>query len=372
MAGRIVVFGATGYTGRNTAERLVARGERPVLAARNVERVRALGDELGGLEVAVADVGRPESVHDLVGAGDVLVATVGPFGRWGDPAAEAAIAAGAHYLDSTGEPAFIRRVFEHFGPRAEAAGIGMVTAFGFDWVPGNLAAALALREAGDAAARVRIGYFSPGELKGSGGTMATIASSTLEPAFAWRDGRLVTERGAKRYLTFDVNGRERPAVSVGSSEHFTLPRLNPRLREVDAYLGWFGPASRPMQAMSAGLAAVTAVPGVREGLIGLAGRFVKGSTGGPDEEMRAKSGSYAIATVLDDADRELAEVRVEGGNAYDFTFGVLAWGASVAAKGGLQAAGAVGPAEGFGLDELEAGCREAGIHRVGESATASA
>jgi short subunit dehydrogenase-like uncharacterized protein len=157
-------------------------------------------------------------------------------------------------------------------------------------------------------------------------------------------------------------------VSVGSSEHFTLPRLNPGLREVDSYLGWFGPASRPMQALSAGLAAVTAVPGAREGLIGLAGRFVKGSTGGPDEEVRAKSGSYAVATVLDDAGRELAEVRVEGGNAYDFTFGILAWGASVAAKGGLQAAGAVGPAEGFGLDELEAGCREAGIERVGEPA----
>jgi short subunit dehydrogenase-like uncharacterized protein len=370
VAGRIVVFGATGYTGRNTAERLVARGERPVLAARNVERVRALADELGGLEIAVADVGRPESVRDLVEPGDVLVATVGPFGRWGDPAAEAAIAAGAHYLDSTGEPAFIRRVFEHFGPRAETAGIGMVTAFGFDWVPGNLAGALVLREAGEAAARVKIGYFSPGEIKGSGGTMATIASSTFEPAFAWRDGRLVTERTAKRYATFDVNGRRRPAVSVGSSEHFTLPRLRPGLREVDSYLGWFGPASRPMQAMSAVAAAATAVPGMTSGLQSLAGRFVKGSTGGPDAELRAKSGSYAVATAYDESGRELAEVRVEGGNAYDFTFGALAWGATTAAAGGLKGAGALGPADGFGLDELEAGCREAGIARVEQPASA--
>jgi short subunit dehydrogenase-like uncharacterized protein len=364
VAGRIVVFGATGYTGRNTAERLVARGERPVLAARNVERLRALADELGGLEVAVADIGRPESVRELVGAGDVLVATVGPFTRWGDPAAEAAIGAGAHYLDSTGESSFIRRVFEHFGPRAEAAGIGMVTAFGFDWVPGNLAGALALREAGDAATRVEIGYFSPGELKGSGGTVATIATSTFEPSFAWRGGHLVTERTAKRYRRFDVKGRQRPAVSVGSSDHLTLPRLHPGLREVDSYLGWFGPASRPMQAMSAATSLATAVPGARSALMSLAGRFVKGSSGGPDAELRAKSGSYAAATAYDDGGRELAEVRVEGGNAYDFTFGILAWGASSAAAGGMKGAGALGPAEAFGLDELEAGCREAGIARV--------
>jgi short subunit dehydrogenase-like uncharacterized protein len=364
VAGRIVIFGATGYTGRHTAERLVESGVRPVLAARNVERVRALGDELGGLEIAVADIAQPESVRDLVGPGDVMVATVGPFNQWGDPAAEAAVAGGAHYLDSAGEPVFIRRVFERFGPRAEAAGIGMVTAFGFDWVPGNLAAALALRDAGEAAKRVKIGYFSPGEIKPSGGTAATMASSTLEPAFAWREGRLVTERSAKRHATFDVRGRQRPAISVGSSEHFTLPRLQPGLREVDSYLGWFGPASRPMQVMSAGVALATAVPGVKRGLLSLADRFVKGSTGGPDAELRAKSSSYAIATAYDDTGRELAEVRVEGASAYDFTFGILAWGARTAAAGGLKASGALGPAEAFGLDELEAGCREAGIVRV--------
>src|SRR5256714_7157332 len=108
MAGRIVLFGATGYTGRLTADAMVARGVRPVLSARNVERLRELGDELGGLEIAVADVSRPESVRDLVERGDVLVTTVGPFARWGDAAAEAAISAGAPYLDPAGGPTFLR------------------------------------------------------------------------------------------------------------------------------------------------------------------------------------------------------------------------------------------------------------------------
>ena len=96
----------------------------------------------------VADVSRPETVTALVEEGDVIVATVGPFVKWGAAAAEAAIAKGAHYIDSTGEPPFIRDVFERYGPRAESAGIGMITAFGYDWVPGNLAGALALAARG--------------------------------------------------------------------------------------------------------------------------------------------------------------------------------------------------------------------------------
>src|ERR671929_1104832 len=124
MAGRIVLFGATGYTGDLTARALVARGARPVLAARTEARVRALADELGGLEWAVADVERPDSVRGLVERGDVLVSTVGPFTRWGQPAVQAAVAAGAHYLDSTGEGAFIRDVFERHGAGAQAAGCG--------------------------------------------------------------------------------------------------------------------------------------------------------------------------------------------------------------------------------------------------------
>ena len=91
MAGRIVLFGATGYTGRLTADALVARGDRPVLAARTRTKVEKMAAELGGLESAVADVADPASVRALLEPGDVIVATVGPFARFGDPAVEAAI-----------------------------------------------------------------------------------------------------------------------------------------------------------------------------------------------------------------------------------------------------------------------------------------
>jgi len=365
MAGRIVVFGATGYTGRLTVEALVADGARPVLAARDPVKLGNLAEEVGGdLETQIADVARPESVASLVEEGDVLVATVGPFARWGDAAAEAAIAKRAHYLDSTGEPPFIRKVFVQYGPRAEAAGIGMLTALGYDWVPGNLAGGLALREAGADAVRIDTGYYNFGPARPSGGTSASLAGVATEPAFAFRGGTLCDVRSADRYRTFLVKGKPRPAVAVGSSEHFTLPRLSPGLREVNSYLGWFGPASRAVQVGSLVGAGMFRIPGSRK-LFGRAvERYVKGSTGGPDATERAKVRSDIVAEAFDAAGRRLSRVAVTGVDGYTFTAGMLAWGAQQAAAGGLKATGALGPVDGFGLDELEAGCRKIGIARA--------
>jgi short subunit dehydrogenase-like uncharacterized protein len=358
MAGRTILFGATGYTGRLVAEAMVERGMKPVLAARSRDKLEGLAEELGGgLETAVADVSDPPSVSALVESGDVLVTTVGPFARWGGPAAAAATTAGAHYLDSTGEPTFIREVFERYGLAAERKGAAMLTAFGYDWVPGNLAGALALRRAGDEAVRIDLGYFITGPASPSGGTQATMAASLGDPGFAYRDGRLQKERTAKRVRSFQVGSKRRDAVSVGSSEHFTLPRIAPQLREVNAYLGWFGPMTRPMQVFSLG----ASLPGASR-LLKLAGeRFVKGSTGGPDAEARKRSGSHIVAIAYDDAGRELAEVHVTGVDGYTFTGRVLAWGAQLAAEGGLQGTGALGPVDAFGVVALTDGCRWAGL-----------
>ncbi len=154
-------------------------------------------------------------------------------------------------------------------------------------------------------------------------------------------------------------------MSVGSSEHFTLPRVAPGLREVNSYLGWFGPASRAMQAFSAGSELAMKLPGV-ESLWSAAGeRFVKGSTGGPDAAARAKSGSHVVAIAYDSAGRELSEVHVTGVDGYTFTGRMLAWGAEKAATGGLRGNGALGPVDAFGLGELVEGCAWAGISEKG-------
>ena len=367
MAARIVLFGATGYTGRLTAEAMVERGVKPVLAARSQDKLDALAAELGGdLETRTADVADPPSVAALVESGDVLVTTVGPFARWGQPAAAAATTKRAHYLDSTGEPAFIREVFERYAPAAEQSGIAMLTAMGYDWVPGNLAGALALDRAGELATRVDLGYFITGSgASMSGGTRASLVGAITAPAFGFRDGRVQTERGAKRVRTFPVGAKDLQAVSVGSSEHFTLPRLAPRLRDVNAYLGWFGPASRVMQGMSACTSLAMKAPGVEKLWNSASERFVQGSTGGPDAEARGKSGSHMVAIAYDAAGRVLSEVHLKGVDGYTFTGRMLAWAAERAATGGLKGTGALGPVEAFGLDQLVAGCAEAGISEEG-------
>ena len=308
MPGRIVLFGATGYTGRLTAEALLARGVRPVLAARSAEKLESLAAELDpSLEVAVADSSRPESISALLERGDVLVTTVGPFTRVGEPALQAALAARATYIDSTGEPAFVRRVFERFGPAAEQAGCGLLTAFGYDYVPGNLAGALALREADRPAALVDIGYFVTGRAAigaWSGGTLASLAAAIAEPGFAFRDGRLAPEPTGRHVQSFELRGKEASAISVGASEHFALPRLEPALREVGVYLG-SGPLSRVLQGLSIPTDAVTRAPVAGPALRALAARAPGGSSGGPDAASRARTGSHIVAVARDATGRRL-------------------------------------------------------------------
>jgi short subunit dehydrogenase-like uncharacterized protein len=236
---------------------------------------------------------------------------------------------------------------------------------GYDWVPGNLAGALALADGGSEAVGDAVGYFLTGPAGMSGGTRASAAGVFLEPSFAWRGGRIVTERSGARVRTFAVGGRARKAISAGSSEHYALPASFPGLRDVDVYLGWFGGASDALRAVSAGMALATKVPGVRGLLDEVVGRVVTGSSGGPDAEARAQSRSVVVAEAADASGRVLARVRLAGVNGYDFTAGMLAWGARAAAGGRLHGTGALGPVQAFGLEALCEGARSAGIERDG-------
>ncbi len=366
MAGRIVLYGATGYTGGLTARAMLANGLRPVLAGRDQGRLKTVADRLARngdvarLETAVAGSEQPGPLRELIGAGDVLVSTAGPFLKVGRSVVEAAVEAGAVYLDSTGEPPFIRQVFEEFGPRAERTGAVLLTAFGYDYVPGNLAAALALQAAGPAAASVRVGYFAAGNVgkATSAGTRASLAGVLLEPGYSVRGGRIVTERTAAHVAWFEIDGSRRQAFSIGSSEHFALPRLGRQaLSDVDVYLGWAGAAAGLVHyagALAAPLARVRTVRAVLDRQV----RRIQRSRAAPSSQaLRCE----VVAVVTDIGGGHLATVRLTGGEPYSFTASMLAWAAGTAAAQGVRPAGALGPAEAFGLASLERACAEAGF-----------
>ncbi len=359
-APRIVVFGASGFTGRLLAQALVDRGRRPVLAGRSGPKLSALAGELGGLPTARADVSNPDSVAELIGPGDVLATTVGPFRRYGKAALDAAIASHAHYVDSTGESGFVRSVFADDGPRAAAARCALLTAFGYDFVPGNLAAAIALTQAGSAARRVETGYFFEGNAGMSSGTRATSLGGFSDPSHLLSSGRLKLRPTGRTVHNFNDRGTRRPAVLYGSTESLALPRSFPQLTDVANYLGWFGRASyaMPVASFTTGL---LRIPALRERMQRRADRAVAVTGKGPGATERARQRSVAIAVASDERGRQLSSVRVEGPGGYDLTASLMAWAACELADGRVEGVGALGPVDAFGLERLTEGCRAAGL-----------
>lgn len=368
MSARIVLLGATGHTGGRTARALIDHGARPVLAGRDAARLAPLAARLGGdggpLETATADVTDVSSVRALVGRGDVLVTTVGPFQQLGKPAVAAAADAGAVYLDSTGEPPFLRRVFEEFGPRAERSGATLLTAFGHDYLPGVLAGALALAEAGERAHRLDVGYTVDGT-RGrafSRGTLVSLLGVLLEPGHAFTGGRLVVQPAGARLWRFDVDGRTRRGLSVGGAEHLALPPLAPTLREVGVFLDWFGPAAATAHRLAPLTPWLARVPGARGGLPRLADLVGRRVAEAPSPQGNVRS--FVLAEVRNAAGELVSAVRLRGPDPYALTADLLAWGAVRAAGDGVLGTGALGPVQAFGLETLTAGAAAAGLHRA--------
>jgi short subunit dehydrogenase-like uncharacterized protein len=359
MAG-IVLFGATGYTGELTARAMVARGLRPLLAGRSAERLTPLAAELG-LDWAVAGATDPAELAALLRPGDVLVSTVGPFIEHGRCAVEAAIARRASaYLDSTGEAAFIRDVFEQWSRPAARAGTALIPACGYDFVPGNLGGGLAL-EAAPSATSLEIGYFITGGGRPSPGTAASALGASATPHHRFHHGRLVQARSGARRRSFPVGGRLQSALSIGGTEQLALPRQYPQLRDVDVYLGWFGPLTPLVSAGGILLAGMARLPGSATARRRLAAAVQQRASRGPTAAERGRTGSHVLAVATDAGGRRLATVTLTGVDGYTLTAELLAWGAGRALAGKVTGRGALGPAEAFGVAALRRGCAQAGL-----------
>ena len=141
----VVVFGATGFTGALTAEYLAAHGPdglRWALAGRNrakLEAVRAgLGPGAEALELLTADIGDADSIRAVAESTRVVITTVGPYINYGEPLVAACAAAGTDYVDLTGEPEFVDRMYLGYHEQAVRSGARIVHSCGFDSIPYDL------------------------------------------------------------------------------------------------------------------------------------------------------------------------------------------------------------------------------------------
>lgn len=149
-AADVLLFGATGFTGRRVARRLAQRapaGLELVWCGRDRERLEQLAGELGRGRIAVADAADAVGLRRAVDGARVVLSTAGPFARLGDGLVDACAEAGRHYADITGEVAWVRRLIERHHGAARARGTFLVPCCGFDSVPADLGVLALVEEA---------------------------------------------------------------------------------------------------------------------------------------------------------------------------------------------------------------------------------
>jgi short subunit dehydrogenase-like uncharacterized protein len=295
----IGLLGATGYTGRLVAAELARRQLPHRLGARDPKRLATLPSSPEG-EHFVVDVTQRSRLDAFFDHLDVLITTVGPFAHLGWTVAEAAVAHDVPYVDSTGEPNFIAAIYDRYADAASP----VVPGCGFEFLPGDLAAAVAAADlAGSGPAtpegpngavtavgvHYRLDHWLPS--RGTAQTAIDIAASTaINPK--------------RRRVAFPKGVHE--AVELPWGEQLMVPRHVPgaKVSCTFAVPSWLSPVS---------------IPGVR--LLGrLAPRLegvAKRLPEGPSEERRRRARFTIVAEALGPAGRRA--VCCTGADVYGLT-----------------------------------------------------
>ncbi len=184
----VVLWGATGFTGKLTAEYLLRRhagqGLRIALAGRNLDKLERVRAELVGVnaeaksfELLVGDSHDRASLDAITKDAEVVCTTVGPYAKYGKALVASCVEAGTDYCDLTGEPQFLRAMIDEHHARAVETGSRIVHCCGFDSIPSDLGTWNLIQEA-----KERFGIsldevkLITGRMKGgvSGGTVASM------------------------------------------------------------------------------------------------------------------------------------------------------------------------------------------------------
>ncbi len=183
----LVVFGATGFTGRLVADYIVQRRQpiRFAIAGRNRAKLDKTAAALGGVDVLVADALDAAQVAEVARRTRVVCTTAGPYAKYGSELVAACAAGGTHYCDLTGEVPWMRKMIDQHHAQAEATGARIVHTCGFDSIPSDLGTWCLQQECiarfGRPAAQVTALYT---ELSGamSGGTAASAIEIATQAA----------------------------------------------------------------------------------------------------------------------------------------------------------------------------------------------
>jgi short subunit dehydrogenase-like uncharacterized protein len=214
----IVVYGATGFTGRLVAEYLHRQygvnGEvKWAMAGRSMDKLVAVRDEMGvgsDVPLVVADADDIESVKKMVASTSVVLTTVGPYQLYGNELVAACAAQGTDYVDLCGEPAWMHKMIAEHSAAAEKSGARIVFSCGFDSIPFDLGVFFLQQHAvsalGSTVTRVK------GRVRAMKGSMSggTLASFRATMAAAGRDRSLIGVLRNPFALTPGFEGAEQP------------------------------------------------------------------------------------------------------------------------------------------------------------------
>lgn len=371
----IVIFGATGFTGGLTAEYLARHapdGLRWGIAGRSRDKLEAVRDRLGvdDLELIVADSTDASSLADLAARTKVVISTVGPYLKYGEPLVAACAEAGTDYVDLTGEPEFVDRMYVAHHATAERTGARLVHACGFDSIPHDLGALFTVQQLGsDVPIKLRGVVRSGGTF--SGGTFHSALEQMSRPK------QMREAMAARRRVEPRPEGRRSKAVQGKPHKDpvlgywlLPLPTIDPFVvARSGAARADYGPDFRYSHyagtktlryaaggAAAVGLLTVAAQVGPLRKLLG--DRIDPGT--GPDEAKREKS--WFTVDFVGEAGGRTVHTRVKGGDpGYTETAKMLAESAlSLALDDNPQTAGQVTTATAMG-ENLTTRLQAAGI-----------
>lgn len=301
----VLLYGATGYTGRLVAREAARRGLPVTLAGRDAAKLAPLAEDL---RLPFRAFGLAEAAGKLGGFRAVLNAA-GPFRRTAAPLVAAALASGAHYLDLAGEvPEFEALVARD--AEARRAGVMLLPGVGFGVVPTDLLAAHLLRRL-PGATRLTLAFHAGGGV--SRGTAETVVPDLAVGGVARRGGRLVPEMAGVRRRRFDFGAGEVVALSNPWRGDLSAVYHSTGVPDVEAYTVMPAPLG-PLARASRALAPLLRLRAVQNALLAAPRRGPEG----PSDAERAVGFTRVWAEAADPTGRT-AHALLSGPDAYDFT-----------------------------------------------------